>query len=243
MASIAPTEVFSFGTVELFGIKLSLSITEVVITTWVAIALCVAFAVFFTRKLSLENPSLRQLFIETVIVAIAKQIREFSGMPVAVFFNFIATLWLFVAFSNLVGMIPPFSTPTSDLNAVAGLSTVVFFSTYYYGVKFYGISFLKRFIEPNPVLLPLNIVGEVGRILSLTIRLFGNMLGWDLIIAMLVLLTGIIVPVPLMLFNVLGDLIQAYLYGALTLVYIVAGLKVEEIDRKLANLYEDWYQL
>ena len=62
-------------------------------------------------------------------------------------------------------------------------------------------------------------------------------------IAMLVLLTGIIVPVPLMLFNVLGDLIQAYLYGALTLVYIVAGLKVEEIDRKLANLYEDWYQL
>ncbi len=243
MTFISPTEVFDFGTVSIFGFKVSLSINEVVVTTWIAMALCVLLSVIFTRNLSVENPTLRQLFIETVIVAIARQIRDFSRMPVSVFFNFIATMWIFVAFSNLIGMVPPFSTPTSDLNAVAGLSTIVFFSTYYYGVKFYGISFLKKFIEPNPILLPLNVVGEIGRILSLTIRLFGNMLGWDLIIAMLVLLTGIIVPVPLMLFNVLGDLIQAYLYGALTLVYIVAGLRVEELEAGLIESEEKWYEL
>jgi len=243
MVSIAKTEIIRIGTVALLGHRIDLSITEVVVTTWVAMFLCVIFSLFFTRNMSVRNPSLRQLFIETLIVAIARQIRDFSRMPVSLFFNFIATMWLFVAFSNLVGMVPPFSTPTGDLNAVAGLSTVVFLSTYYYGMKFYGIGYLKKFIEPNPILLPLNIAGEFGRIMSLTIRLFGNMLGWDLIIAMLVLLTGIIVPVPLMLFNVLGDLIQAYLYGALTLVYIVAGLKVEELDRKLKPLEEDWYKL
>ena len=69
------------------------------------------------------------------------------------------------------------------------------------------------------------------------------MLGWDLIIAMLVLLTGLLVPVPMMLFNIVGDFIQAYLFGVLTLAYIVAGLKVEELDKKLSYLKENWYEL
>jgi len=69
------------------------------------------------------------------------------------------------------------------------------------------------------------------------------MLGWDLIIAILVLLTGVLIPVPMMLFNIVGDIIQAYLFGVLTLAYIVAGLKVEEIDRKLSGIKEDWYEI
>ncbi|EDP73353.1 F0F1 ATP synthase subunit A, partial [Hydrogenivirga sp. 128-5-R1-1] len=190
-----------------------------------------------------KNPSIKQVFIETVIVAMARQIRDFSNMPISPFFNLIATMWIFVVFSNLMGMIPGFHTPTGNLSAVAGLSTITFFSVFYYGIKFHGFSYLKRFFEPIFILFPLNIIGEFGRIISLTFRLFGNMLGWDLIIAMLVLLTGLLVPVPMMLFNIVGDLIQAYLFGVLTLAYIVAGLKVEELDKKLSYLKENWYEL
>ncbi|RMA97240.1 F0F1 ATP synthase subunit A [Hydrogenothermus marinus] len=236
-------ELFDFGYITIENIKIHLALTDVVITTWIAMAVIIVLAFIFTRNLKIKNPSTKQIFIETLLIAIAKQIKDFAQMPISPFFNFIATIWIFVAFSNIIGMVPPFHTPTGDISAVAGLSTITLFSIYYYGVKFHGLSYFKKFFEPVFILFPLNIVGEFGRILSLTFRLFGNMLGWDLIIAILVLLTAVIVPVPMMLFNILGDIIQAYLFGILTLAYIVAGLKVEELDKKLAYLKEDWYEL
>ncbi|WP_457600169.1 F0F1 ATP synthase subunit A [Hydrogenivirga sp.] len=225
------------------GVSFHLVITEVVVTTWVAMAAVSLIAFLLTRNLRVERPSYAQLIAETLIVAMARQIHGFARTPVKPFFSLIATMWLFVGASNLIGMVPPFSTPTGDLSAVVGLSTITLLSIFYYGVKFQGISYFRRYFEPFVLLFPLNVIGEVGRILSLTFRLFGNMLGWDLIIGILVLLTGLLVPVPMMLFNVLGDVIQAYLFGILTLAYIVAGLEVEEINRKFAGLKEDWYEI
>jgi len=236
-------ELMDFGYIQILGIKLHLVLTDVVVTTWVAMAVVSVISFFLTRNLSVKSPSLRQILAETVIVAMAKQIRDFSQTPVFPFFSLIATMWIFVAFSNLIGMVPPFHTPTGNIAAVAGLSTITFFSIYYYGVRFHGIGYFKKFFEPVFILFPLNVIGEFGRILSLTFRLFGNMLGWDLIIAILVLLTGLLVPVPMMLFNIVGDIIQAYLFGVLTLAYIVAGLRVEEIDKKLSGIKEDWYEI
>ncbi|WP_457622647.1 F0F1 ATP synthase subunit A [Persephonella sp.] len=236
-------ELLDLGYISIGNIKIHLVITDVVLTTWVAMAVVVVLSFILTRDLKVKHPSTKQVLIETVIIAMAKQIKDFSQTPVFPFFSLIATMWIFVAFSNLIGMVPPFHTPTGNLSAVAGLSTITFFSIYYYGVKFHGVGYFKKFFEPVFILFPLNVVGEFGRILSLTFRLFGNMLGWDLIIAILVLLTGVLIPVPMMLFNIVGDIIQAYLFGVLTLAYIVAGLKVEEIDRKLSGLKEDWYEI
>ncbi|WP_456399652.1 F0F1 ATP synthase subunit A [Persephonella sp.] len=235
-------DLFDFGYIHIGNMKIHLVLTDVVVTTWVAMAFLIVISYIFTRNLSIKEPTYKQIFVESLISAMAKQIKDFSQTPVFPFFNLIATMWLFVAISNLIGMIPPFHTPTGNLSAVAGLSTITFFSIYYYGVKFHGISYFKKFFEPVFLLFPLNIIGEIGRILSLTFRLFGNMLGWDLIIAILVLLTGLLIPVPMMLFNIVGDLIQAYLFGILTLAYIVAGLKIEVIDKKLSSVKEDWYE-
>jgi len=229
-------ELLDLGYISIGNIKIHLVITD-------AMAVVVVLSFILTRDLKVKHPSTKQVLIETVIIAMAKQIKDFSQTPVFPFFSLIATMWIFVAFSNLIGMVPPFHTPTGNLSAVAGLSTITFFSIYYYGVKFHGIGYFKKFFEPVFILFPLNVIGEFGRILSLTFRLFGNMLGWDLIIAILVLLTGVLIPVPMMLFNIVGDIIQAYLFGVLTLAYIVAGLKVEEIDRKLSGIKEDWYEI
>ncbi len=233
--------VLDFGSLRVGGFELELSLTDTVITTWIAMGVVVALSYLLTRRLRVKEPSYRQLLAELLLSAMARQIREFSRMPVAPFFAFIATMWIFVGSSNLIGMVPPLSTPTGDLSAVAGLSTITFFSIFYYGVRFQGLSYFRRYFEPIFILFPLNVVGELGRILSLTFRLFGNMLGWDLIIGILVLLTGLLVPVPMMLFNVLGDVIQAYLFGILTLAYIVAGLEVQEVRKKLSHLEESWY--
>ncbi len=240
---IAKRVLIDFGYLNLGKLKLHLAITEVVVTTWVAMLVVVLVSFLLTRKLKVKDLSYPQLFAETLVVAMARQIHGFARTPVQPFFSLIATMWIFVGACNLIGMVPPFSTPTGDISAVAGLSTITLFSIFYYGVKFQGLSYFKRYFEPFILLFPLNVIGEFGRILSLTFRLFGNMLGWDLIIGILVLLTGLLVPVPMMLFNVLGDVIQAYLFGILTLAYIVAGLEVEEVSRKLSGLKEDWYEL
>ncbi len=236
-------ELIDFGYIQIGKLKIHLVLTDVVVTTWVGMFLLTALSFLLTRNLRVKNPSYRQLFLESLMVAMAKQIRDFSRMPVYPFFSFITTMWLFVAFSNLIGMVPPFHTPTRDISAVAGLSTITLLSIFYYGIRFQGLGYFKRYFEPFFLLFPLNILGEFGRILSLTFRLFGNMLGWDLIIAMLVLLTGFLIPVPMMLFNVLGDAIQAYLFGILTLAYIVAGLEIEEVRKRLPQVKEDWYEL
>ena len=223
--------------------KLHLVISETVITTWITMALLAGFALFFTRGLKIRNPSYRQLFIETLIIAIAKQIRGFSKTPVEPFFSLIATMWLFVGASNLIGLAPYFSKPTADLSAVSGLSTITLFSIFYYGLKFEGLSYFKKFLEPFFIFLPLNIIGEFGRILSLTFRLFGNMLGWEIILGILLLVAGLLVPVPLMLLSFLGDVIQAYLFGMLTFAYIIAGINVSELNKKLSGIKENWYEL
>jgi len=236
-------EVLDLGYIRVGSYEIHLVVTDVLLTTWVAMGVIILLSFLLTRNLKVKDPSYRQILIESLLIAMAKQIRDFTKMPVSPFFSFIATIWIFVAFSNLIGMIPPFHTPTRDISAVAGLSTITLFSIFYYGVKFHGITYFKRYFEPFFLLFPFNVLGEFGRILSLTFRLFGNMLGWDLIIAILVLLAGFLVPVPMMLFNVLGDVIQAYLFGILTLAYIVAGLEVEEIRKTLPPLREDWYEL
>lgn len=227
-----PRTLIDFGSIQLGSIKIDLILTDVVTTSWAAILILALLSWLMTRGLSVSQPKRPQLIAESVILAMAKQIKDFSQMPIERFFSLIATMWLFVGMSNLIGMTPFFSTPTRDISAVLGLTAITFFSIYYFGFKDQGIHFLKHYIEPVIFLLPLNIIGELGRILSLSFRLFGNMLGWELIIGILLLLAGLLIPVPMMLFNLVGNVIQAYLFGILTLVYIVSGLKTENYESK-----------
>ncbi len=235
--------IIDLGSFEIHGINVKLEITEVVLTSWVVMLALTLCSYFVSKRLRVENPGRLQLLVETLLIAMARQIREFSGMPAGYFFNLIATMWLFVGASNIIGLVPPFTTPTGDLWAVAGLSTITFLSIFYFGIKLEGVSYLKRYFEPFFFLFPLNVIGELARILSLTFRLFGNMAGWDLIIGILVLLTGVLVPVPLMLFNVLGDIIQAYIFGILSLAFIIAGIDVEKVRERVGYVKEDWYDL
>ncbi len=140
---------------------------------------------------------------------------------------FIGTLWLFIVLSNLVGLIPGLSSPTGDLSVTSALAVIVFVAVHVYGVRAAGVGpYLRHYLSPNPLLLPFNLVSEVTRTLALAIRLFGNMMSLQMAAALVLLVAGLLVPVPLLLLHVIEALVQAYIFGMLALIYIGSALEV-----------------
>jgi F-type H+-transporting ATPase subunit a len=105
------------------------------------------------------------------------------------------------------------------------LAAIVFLSIHWYGLRNQGLAgYLGHFLKPNPILLPLTLLSEFTRILSLMVRLFGNMMSHELILAILVYLAGFVLPVPFMILGLLIGLIQAYIFTILATVFIGAAI-------------------
>lgn len=143
----------------------------------------------------------------------------------------VLTQWIFILFANLAGLVPRLSSPTRDLSITASLALIAFLAGHVYAFRARGIGYLKHYLEPSPLLLPFNVIGELSRTLALALRLFGNMLSGHLIAAILLYLAGLLVPVPLMLLSVLTAVVQAYIFGVLTLVFTVSSMQVATRDR------------
>jgi F-type H+-transporting ATPase subunit a len=221
---------------ELMG--LDIVITDTVVTSWVIILFLGLLSYALTRNLSVLHPTKRQLFAERIVVAIKNSLETSLRIPAWVLVPFIGTLWIYIGVMNLVSVIPYFHNPTRDLGTTAALAAVAFFSIHYYGIRFGGLrNYLRRYIEPSVFLLPFNLFGDVSRIFAMAIRLFGNMLSWELIIAILIALAGLLVPVPIMLLSIVGDLLHAYLFGLLTYIFIVGGIQAEHIESSQENRY------
>ena len=139
---------------------------------------------------------------------------------------FVGTLWLFVLVANLAGLIPGLSSPTGDLSVTAALALLVFLAVHYYGIRAAGLrAYLRHYLSPSPILLPFELVSEVTRTLALAIRLFGNMMSLEMAALLVLLVAGLLVPVPLLLLHVVEALVQAYIFGMLALIYIGSGLE------------------
>ena len=135
----------------------------------------------------------------------------------------VLTQWIFIGVANLIGLVPGVASPTRDLSLAAGLALISLSAGHVHALRTRGLSYLRQYIEPTPILLPFNIIGELSRTLALALRLFGNMLSASLIGAIMVAVAGLLVPVPLMLLGVLTGLVQAYIFGILTLVFAASS--------------------
>ena len=197
-----------------------LPITQTVVTTW-ALMLVLAIACYLaTRKLAIV-PSGLQALVETVVSEIEEQIGGILNRDPADFVALLGSLFIFLVLANLSGVVPGVRAPTAAIETPAALATIVFFSVHYYGVKLHGLGgYLKSYLKPNPMLLPLNILSEFTRSFSLMMRLFGNIMSDELVIAIVVALAGLLVPIPFMAFEILVGLIQAYIFSVLAAVYI-----------------------
>lgn len=215
---------------ELKVASLVIPITDTVVTTWIIILILAVISYLTTRRLSISQPSKIQIFAERIVIAIEQTLENSVNISAWILVPFIGTIWIYVGFMNLISLIPYFHNPTRDLSTTAALSVIVFFSIHYYGIKFSGFSgYFKKYIEPSIFLLPFNLFADVSRIFAMAIRLFGNMLSWEMIVAILIALVGFLVPVPMILLSIVGDVLHAFLFGLLTYIFIIAGIQVEEL--------------
>jgi F-type H+-transporting ATPase subunit a len=171
------------------------------------------------------KPDLAEMIVEFLSNLISDIMNIESPEP---YLPLIGTLAIFITVANSTGIIPLLSSPTSDINTPLALALIVFFAIYYYGVRSKGfIRFFKELASPI-FMLPLEIVGQFSRTLSLTLRLFGNVLSGDLIVSILLSLVPLFVPLPMMGLSMLLGILQAYVFTALASVYIASAIEISE---------------
>jgi F-type H+-transporting ATPase subunit a len=133
---------------------------------------------------------------------------------------------LFIGTANLLGLVPGLRAPTGDFSTTAALAIIVFLAVPFYGIRARGLrGYLRHYLEPSPLLLPFEVITEFSRTLALAVRLFGNIMSEELVIAVLLSLAGLLVPVPIMMLAVLTSVVQAYIFAVLTVVYLSAAVR------------------
>jgi F-type H+-transporting ATPase subunit a len=216
--SIFPETVFSIGPVY---------ITDTVLTTWFVMAIITIICYFSTRKLSIK-PSTFQEVLEAVFGAIEKTAKDVLPVDPWLAVPILGTFWILIGFSNLTGLIPGLKTPTADLNTTFAFAVVSYSMTHVFGIATQGLKgYLLHYKEPTWILMPFHLMAEFTRTLALAVRLFGNMLSGEMIAAILLGIMGLIAPVPFDLLHIIIGLIQAYIFGVLTLVFIAGGIRTK----------------
>ncbi len=201
-------------------------INATLVFTWIAMALLVGGSWLLTRNLSVRQPiSTRQNFLESVVTIIGTQIEEVMQSKSAAYLSFLGSLFLFIVTLNSLSIIPGYQAPTGSLSTTAALAACVFFAVPYYGMAAKGVgNYLKQYLQPSFFMLPFNIIGELSRTLALAVRLFGNMMSGQMIVAILLSIVPLFFPVIMQLFGLLVGLIQAYIFAVLAAVYIASAI-------------------
>ncbi len=204
----------------IFGISY-LPVTDTLIVGWISVVLILILSRYLTKDLKIR-PEGKQNIAELLITAIHDQIEPMLPGEGWKFLPLIATLFIYVGFSNLIGLIPGSTSPTGDLNTTLGLALVVFLISHYAGMKEKGVwGYIKSFGEPVIFLLPLNIVSEFAKPISHSFRLFGNIVGGGIIITLIYQAAPGLIPVPLHAwFDLFIGLIQALIFGMVAISYI-----------------------
>ncbi|MGP7977093.1 MAG: F0F1 ATP synthase subunit A [Desulfobaccales bacterium] len=181
------------------------------------------------RRITLVPRGAQNVF-ELVVSGLEEFMVDVTGEEGRAFFPFIASVFLFILGCNLIGLLPGFLSPTSNINTTLALALCTFFYTHYLGIKYHGVKYIKHFLGPIPALAPLffiiELVGHFARVLSLTLRLFGNIMGEDIVLTILLLLAGMfLAPLPMMFLAVFTSVVQAFVFTLLSMMYFAGAME------------------
>lgn len=195
----------------------------------------IALAFVVRSRLSVDNPGKLQIVFEDAIGALGGMLDDIVGPKGRNYLPLVGTIGVFILFSNLIGLIPGFMAPTSSINVTLGCALTVW--TYYHvqGVKEQGLgSYLKHFAAPPgaplfiaPIMLPIELISHMSRVLSLSLRLFGNIFGEELVILILFSIVPFVVPLPMMFLGLITSTLQAFIFVMLTMIYLGGAVAVE----------------
>jgi F-type H+-transporting ATPase subunit a len=198
-----------------------------IVITWALMLTTSLAAKLLTRKLvDLREVSRRQAALEIIVSGILQQIKDVGLSAAETYLPFLGTLFLFIALSSLLTVIPGFAPPTGSLSTTAALAICVFVAVPLFGIREQGLlSYLKSYSKPTVLMLPFNIVSELSRTLALAVRLFGNMMSGAMIIGILLTITPYFFPILMTALGLLTGMVQAYIFGILAAVYIAAATR------------------
>ncbi len=214
------------------------TINSTIFFTWLVMFLLTLGSWLVTRKLTSEGELSRwQNLLEVMINGINDQIREVSRQEPGPYLPFVGTLFIFIAISNILAIVPVYTPPTSSLSTTAALAICVFIAVPIFGIAHQGgMNYLRQYLQPTFFMLPFNLIGELSRTLALAVRLYGNMMSGTIIVAILLTITPLIFPVVMQALGLLTGLIQAYIFAILAMVYIAsASMAHQEIEKKGEN--------
>ena len=193
--------------------------------TWLAMAIVIAIAYLATRRLSIV-PGAWQNILEMAITAIMDQIEGILGSKGKKLAPLIITLFLFLLVANWLGLIPGFTSPTADLNTTLGLALMVIGLVHVLGAVNKGpINYLKHFFQPYWPFVIINIIEELAKPITLSFRLFGNILAGEVLLIILGILVPYIIPTAWLAFSLFVGVIQAFIFTMLTMSYLVNSMQ------------------
>lgn len=206
---------------------LGLPVTTTVVTTWGTLVVLLILGAILGRRVR-QTPSRWQALLEWGMNSLSGLLEEMTGGPGDRYLPLVATVGIFVLTLNLVGALPFVESPTADVNTPVALAVIVFFSVHYFGIRELGpVGYLRTFAQPVIILFPINVLSNLTRTLSLAIRLFGNMISHQIIVAVLLLILPLVIPAVLEVFGLFIGVIQAYIFTILTIVYIGGAVRAE----------------
>lgn len=196
---------------------------------WLAMVILIVLGWLTGKSISMVPKPLQNVF-EVLISGLEEFMVGITGEEGRKSFPLLLTIFLFVLLGNLFGLIPAFYPPTAQINTTVALAIIAVTWSHVIGIKMHGIKYIKHFLGPVPVLMPLflviELIGHMARVLSLTLRLFGNMMGHELVVGILLMLAGpFLVPLPIMAMGILVSLIQAIVFFLLPTMYIAGAIE------------------
>ena len=204
-----------------------LAVTRPVVTTWAIMLVLTVAAWASTRRLGL-TPTRRQAVLELLVTGIEGQIEEVIRSDARPLLPLLGTLFIFLLAANVSGIVPGVQAPTAHIETPAALALIVFLAVHVFGVRARGfLGYLASFAQPKLIMLPLNVLSELTRTFSLMVRLFGNIMSGEFLIALVLALAGLILPIPLMALELLIGVVQAYIFTVLATVFIGAAVGSE----------------
>jgi len=200
-----------------------------VIYSWVVMALLIIAGTIAAKGISMI-PSQGQNISELIISGIEDFMIDITGEEGRWLFPIVATVFIYIFACNLIGLVPGFFPPTASLNTTLACALTVVVFTHVIGVKYHGAKYIKHFLGPVwwmiPIIFPIELIGHLARVLSLSFRLFGNMMGHELVLGILFGLAGaFFAPLPIMALGIFVALVQAFVFFLLSIMYFSSAME------------------
>jgi len=200
-----------------------------IVYTWVVMIILIVLGFLASKGASLV-PTKVQNVMEIIVSALEEFTIDITGEEGRWLFPLLATIFLYIFTCNIIGLIPGFYPPTASLNTTLSCALVVVIFTHVIGIKYHGVKYIKHFLGPVwwmvPLIFPIELIGHLARILSLSFRLMGNMMGHELVAGILFALAGLFfAPLPIMALGIFVALVQAFVFYLLSVMYFTGAIE------------------